>query len=193
MLHVRGTAIAVTFPVLVFAVAAAAQEPTVDRWTPPGQSTVDVLHALVHAGKFSEMMAKVDTLGPGDPTWKRVMELLMEAAEEQGDYRYLKRKAKDVFEGSKDAATCATATFALGMGCWRSGELSQAEAAFAEVSKTLPGSELAQVAAGNIHEIKYLGVGQLTPPFVAQTTASAPLSSGDLKGKVVLLNFWAAW
>lgn len=196
MRHIQGTGVATLLAsFLVFAaVASATQEPSAGyRRTPSAQSTVDALHALIHAGKFSEMTAKVDTLASDDPAWKGVMELLIEAAELQGDYSYVKRKAKDVFEAGKDPETRATSAFALGVACWRSGELPQAEAAFAEVGKILPDSEIAQAAAGNIHEIKYLGVGQPAPRFAVQTAAGAPLGSDDLKGKVVLLNFWASW
>src|SRR5258708_4075121 len=99
MPNIRGTGIAaLLISLLVFTTTAIAmQEPgSGDRPAPSAQSTVDALHALIHAGKFTEMMANVDRLGFGDAAWKRVMELLMEAAELQGDYSYIKRKAKDV-------------------------------------------------------------------------------------------------
>jgi hypothetical protein len=180
---------------LAFGAAAGATQETGtgDRRTASEPSTADAIHALIHAGKISEMMAKVDAVGADNPDWKRIMELLMEVAERDNDYSYLKRKAKEELAASKDPETRATSAFALGMGCWRSGELRQAEAAFAVVGKILPDSELAQAAAGNAHEIKFLGVGQPAPRFTVHTTAGAPLSSEDLKGRVVLLNFWASW
>src|SRR5437016_3307947 len=73
MRHVRGIFIArLLASLLVLAGASTAmQEPGAgDQRTPAAQSTVDSLHALIHAGKFSEMMAKVDMLGSGDPIWK---------------------------------------------------------------------------------------------------------------------------
>jgi hypothetical protein len=81
----------------------------------------------------------------------------------------------------------------LGIGDWKSGQLNEAVAAFSEAIRITPGSELAFNAEGNIHEIKNLGIGQPTPHFVVQTTAGAKLDSNDLRGKTVLLNFWASW
>src|SRR5216684_5762158 len=144
------------------------------------------LTALLVFPAAAQSAPKVDALTNGDPAWKRVLEQLIEAAEVQGDYSYVKRKAKDLFDTNKDPETRATAAFALGVASWKSGELPQAEAAFAQVGKTLPDSELAQSAAGNIHEMKYLRVGQPAPRFAVQTTAGTPLRSDDLKGKVVL-------
>jgi hypothetical protein len=189
--HRKGARIALTF--LVFAAAGATQQPAASEQSSASQSTVEALHALVHAGKITELMASVDRLATAGPDWNRVLEILLEAAEGKGDYNYLKRKAKQVFEQSKDTETRAMAAFALGTACWKSGEFPQAEVAFGEVGQTLPGSELAQAAAGNIRELKYLKIGQPAPGFAVQTTAGTPLNSDDLKGKVVLLNFWASW
>src|SRR5882757_3801281 len=181
MRHVGGARIVATFLAALLVCAAAAQ------------STVDALHALLHAGKVSEMVARVDALASGDPAWKGVLELLIEAAEVQGDHSYVKRKAKYVFEASKDPETRATAAFALGVACWKSGELARAETAFAQVGQILPDSEFAQAAAGKSYEMTYLRVGSPAPRFAVQTTVGAALRSDDLKGKVVLLNFWASW
>lgn len=196
MRHIRAAANAtllISFLLLAAAATATQEARADDQRTASSQSTVDTIHALIHAGKLAEMMAKVDSLGPDNRDWKRIMELLVEAAEQQGDYSYLKRKAEEGLDASKDPEIRARFAFSLGIACWRSGELPQAEAAFASVGKILPDGELAQAAAGNIHEIKNLRVGQPAPRFAVQSTAGAPLSSDALKGRVVLLNFWASW
>ena len=157
------------------------------------RSPVQDLHALVHAKKFADLEAKVDALDPQDPNWKAILELLLEGGEQQGTYDYLKRKAKHVLDTNTDVETRATAAFALATGYWRSGQLSEAKAAFGEVAKILPGSDLAQTATGNIHEINNLAIGQEAPTFVAATTTGERLSSDQLRGKVLLLHFWASW
>ncbi len=157
------------------------------------QSSVDAIHKLVHAGRFEEMVAKADSLPLDDPAWKDLLDVLVEAAEQRKDYRYLKRKAQEVLLRGRDSETRAIAAFALWIGDWRSGQLNEAVGAFSEAIRITPGSELASIAEGNIHEIKDLGIGQPAPHFVAQTINGAKLDSNDLRGKMVLLNFWASW
>src|ERR1043166_1554815 len=154
------------------------------------RSLVQDLHTLVHAKKFADMEAKVDALDLHDPNWKAILELLVEGGEQQGTYDYLKRKAKLVRDTNMDVETRATAAFALATGYWRSGQLAEAKAAFGEGAKILPGSDLAQTAAGNVHEIDDLAIGHQAPRFVAVTTTGERLSGDGLRGKVVLLNFW---
>ena len=139
------------------------------------------------------MAAKADALPLDDPSWKSLFDVLVEAAEQRKDYSYLKRKAREVLLRGRDSETRAIAAFALGIGNWRSGQLSEAVAAFSEAIRITPGSELAFNAEGNIHEIKDLRVDQPAPHFVAQTTAGAKIDSNDLRGKTILLNFWASW
>jgi len=157
------------------------------------RSLVQDLHALVHAKKFADLEAKVDALDPQDPNWKAILELLVEGGEQKGAYDYLKRKAKHVLDTNTDVETRATAAFALATGYWRSGQLSEAKAAFGEVARIRPDSDLAQTATGNVHEINSLAIGQTAPTFVTATTTGERLSSDQLRGKVLLLHFWASW
>ena len=157
------------------------------------RSLVQDLHALVHARKFAELEAKVDALDPQDPNWKAILELLVEGGEQKGAYDYLKRKAKHVLDTNTDVETRATAAFALGTGYWRSGQLSEAKAAFGEVARIRPDSDLAQTATGNVHEINSLAIGQTAPTFVTATITGERLRSDQLRGKVLLVHFWASW
>ena len=157
------------------------------------RSPVQDLHALVHSKKFADLEAKIDALDPQDPNWKAILELLVEGGEQQGAYDYLRRKAKHVLDTNTDVETRATAAFALATGYWRSGQLSEAKAAFGQVARIRPDADLAQAATGNIHEINNLAIGQRAPTFVAATTTGEHLSSDQLRGKVLLVHFWASW
>jgi Flp pilus assembly protein TadD len=157
------------------------------------QSTVDAIHKLAHAGRFDEMAAKVNTVAPDDPAWKDLLEVLLEAAAKQNDYAYVERKARLILTRGRDADTRAAAAFSLGISYWRSGQLDEAEKAFSEAGQITPGSELANNARGNIHEMRYLRVAQPAPSFAVRTTNGSKLDINDLRGKTVLLNFWASW
>jgi tetratricopeptide (TPR) repeat protein len=176
--------------VLVIAWTAAAQQTSRPQ---AAQPTVQQLHALIHAGKFEEFAKKVDALDAQDLNWKGVVELFIEAGEQQGDYAYVKGKAKHVVDVNRDPETRATAAFAVATAYWRSGQLREAEGAFGEVAKILPNSDLAQAATGNIHEIKDLAIGQRCPPFTAQATTGERVGPDEMRGKIVLLHFWASW
>jgi hypothetical protein len=157
------------------------------------KSAVDAIHKLVHAGRFDEVIAKVNSLPLDDPAWKNLLDVLIEAAEQRNDYSYLENKAERVMNHGRDSETRAVAAFALGIGYWKSGHLDDAVTAFSRVSRIAPGSEVAFNAQGNIHEIKDLGIGRPAPHFAAQTSSGEKFDSNDLRGKTVLLNFWASW
>ena len=176
--------------ILIGALAAPVPAQTQDAGSKP---TVDAIHKLVHAGRFDEVMAQVNSLPPDDPAWKNLFDVLIEAAEQRNDYSYLENKAEMVMNRGRDSETRAVAAFALGIGHWKSGHLDDAVTAFSQVSRIVPGSEIAFNAQGNIHEIKDLVIGRPAPHFAAQTSSSEKLDSNDLRGKTVLLSFWASW
>jgi hypothetical protein len=121
------------------------------------------------------------------------LDVLIEAAEQRNDDGYLKNKAEQLMNRGRDSETRAVAAFTLGIGYWKSGYRDDAVAAFSQVSSIVPGSEIAFNAQGNTHEIKDLGIGRPAPHFAAQTSRGEKLDSNDLRGKTVLLNFWASW
>lgn len=52
---------------------------------------------------------------------------------------------------------------------------------------------LADMALGNLYEMDALGIGQEAPDFEATTLEGETVSLSDLRGNVVLLEFWAVW
>ncbi len=73
------------------------------------------------------------------------------------------------------------------------GKLSEAKASFTKVIKAGAQSDFADEAKGYMFEIDHLQVGMVAPDFVAETLSGEMLSLRSLRGKVVLLNFWATW
>jgi hypothetical protein len=160
---------------------------------PMAAQSVEELHKIIHAGHIDEMMAKAAAIPPDDNRWKNIPELLVEAGEMQGDYQFLIRQGQRVLGQTTNPEIRGVVAFALGMAYWKSGKFEEAKNSFASVLTARPQSELAARAEGNIHEITRLRPGFLLPDFVARTVDRVTVSAARLRGKVVLLNFWASW
>ena len=157
------------------------------------QAAAEALHFLVHAEQIGEMTGKADSLAPDDAAWKRIIGVLREAAEKNKDYDYLIEKSKFLLEKSPDREVKMRAQFALAQGLWKKGETEAARTAFQKVVAEYPNTQLAGEAEGNIYELDSLNLGQPAPLFAYRGIRGEPVSLGDFRGKVTLLNFWASW
>ena len=85
------------------------------------------------------------------------------------------------------------ALFTLGQIQLGTKKLTDAKVSFEKVLKSGDKSDYADLAKGYIYEIEHLQVGMVAPDFVTKTLDGKALSLKSLRGKAVLLNFWAAW
>ena len=69
----------------------------------------------------------------------------------------------------------------------------QAKRLFREVVKLNADSTMVEIALDNLREMETLNVGQEAPGFEVQTISGERMALSELKGKVVLLEFWATW
>lgn len=81
----------------------------------------------------------------------------------------------------------------LGLVQLSAGKLPSAKASFQEILKSGLESDYVDSAKGYIFEIDHLQVGMVAPDFVAKTLDGKDVSLRSLRGKPVLLNFWATW
>jgi len=65
--------------------------------------------------------------------------------------------------------------------------------AFRRAVKLDPDSEQGALAKGYAYEIEHLQIGMVAPDFTTTTITGNKVSLKDLRGKVVLLDFWATW
>ena len=68
-----------------------------------------------------------------------------------------------------------------------------ARTAYADIAKRFPGTDAAKEAEGALYELDKLGVGAPAPEFSAADIRGRPWALPALRGKVVLLDFWATW
>lgn len=72
-------------------------------------------------------------------------------------------------------------------------KLADAKRTFEQVIKLEPDGDAARAAKSFIFEIEHLQVGMQAPDFTTTTLDGKPVSLKSLRGKAVLLNFWATW
>ena len=156
-------------------------------------ATIEALRLLNRADRFSELQAKADTLKPDDAAWKQVFYVLMSAASKSKDYNYLIGKAEALAQTAVDRDIKAQARFNIADAYWRTKDTDRARRAFQAVVTDFPGTPYAEEAAGNLHEIEFLNLGQPAPLFERTTINGEPISLAGFKGKVLVLKFWGTY
>jgi len=156
-------------------------------------ATIEALRLLNRADRLSELQAKADTLKPDDAAWKQVFYVLMSAASKSKDYNYLIGKAEALAQTAVDRDIKAQARFNIADAYWRTKDTDRARKAFQTVVTDFSGTTYAEDAAGNLHEIEFLNLGQPAPAFERTTITGDPISLSGFRGKVLVLKFWGTY
>lgn len=85
------------------------------------------------------------------------------------------------------------ALFIMGQVQMKSGSLSAAKETFRRILEAYPRSEYVPRVKGLVYEIDHLQPGMAVPSFTTQTLDGETFAIESLRGKIVLLNFWATW
>ena len=67
------------------------------------------------------------------------------------------------------------------------------EPAFSGLSTALKNSEKGKAIAEQLENIKRVDIGAIAPEFSQPDTTGAPIALSSLRGKYVLVDFWASW
>ena len=151
------------------------------------------LRGFVYTGQVDGAIAKVETFKPEDPAWEQVVGPLFYAASEKKDYGFFIKKVESVLQRATDKKARAALWLNLGEAYREQKQIERAKTAFEGTVRESPESDYARSAKGNLYEVTSLNVGQAAPQFAAKTMDGRNISPADLKGKVVLLNFWSTW
>lgn len=97
-------------------------------------------------------------------------------------------------DSTKRAEVRSGARLALGQLYLAAGRPAKAKVAFeALLAGGEDNEELVALAKGYIFEVDHLQVGMVAPDFSVKTLDGREVSLASLRGKAVLLNFWASW
>jgi peroxiredoxin len=97
-------------------------------------------------------------------------------------------------KATKTASTIAAAEFTIALSWYRFDvDLRKALEHFKIVAEQYPTSANAEASRGYIDEIERLGPGHPAPDFETVSIDGAKASLSSLRGKIVLLDFWATW
>lgn len=100
---------------------------------------------------------------------------------------------EQIKQGAKAAAISANAGLMQGRILLASGDADAARKSFASLIEKHSGSDAAKAAKGYLYEAEHLQIGMIAPDFSAKTLDGRDVSLKSLRGKVVLLDFWATW
>ncbi len=98
-----------------------------------------------------------------------------------------------IARASEKKSTSAAAHFASGQLQFQNNKLEEAKKSFQLSAKLDPDSEAGELAKGYVYEIEHLQIGMIAPDFTTTTVDGKNVSLKELRGRVVLIDFWATW
>lgn len=98
-----------------------------------------------------------------------------------------------IAQSTKNKELKSAALFATGQLHLERDRLPLAKKAFQQVVKLEADDESVRLAKGFVFEIGHLQVGMTAPDFTVKTLDGKEITLKSLRGKVVLLDFWAMW
>jgi len=94
---------------------------------------------------------------------------------------------------TKDDDLRIGALFIMGQVQMGAGSTAEAKFTFERIVTTYPNSEYVSRIKGLIYEVDHLQPGMVAPDFTTRTLDGGAITLASLRGKVVLVNFWATW
>jgi peroxiredoxin len=102
-----------------------------------------------------------------------------------------KELARNFIKAKPDSYYALSSLFSVLTGYYPEGD--EAQAVFDLFSEKLKTSELGNETAERIAKWKATSIGSVAPDFTQNDSVGNPVKLSDLRGKYVLLDFWASW
>ena len=128
--------------------------------------------------------------------YKKAMSEKDEAGAEKAvkEYETLEAEKLEVVKSFvKDNANSVAASYIAYRNLLNQLEVSEMEALYNAFGEDVKASSSALAIKSKLDILKNVAVGQPAPDFTLNTPEGTPLSLSSLKGKVVVIDFWASW
>lgn len=152
----------------------------------------EALHLFAQTGNQEETLSRARSIPSQDRAWKNITSDLYFSLRGKRLASFIDL-SQSVFSETTDTEVRAAVGRVLAEAYMTDGANQKARAVFEKILEDSPESDMAKLARGFLHELDNLNAGQPAPVFEAQTTNGTAIDLKELKGKVVLLDFWASW
>ncbi len=130
---------------------------------------------------------------PNDPVVDTALEVVERLAESVPDPGAWASPLEELSRTTKSKGTRIAALMTLGHVRLHAGDPSGAKTAFQGVLDAQPALDIEKRTKGYLFEVDHLQVGMIAPDFSTKTMDGKDINLASLRGKTVLLNFWASW
>jgi hypothetical protein len=154
--------------------------------------SAEAVRLLVRAELWDRAHARIDSLAADDPAWPRVAPVVYSDAIARKDLPYAIEKLSGVAASTQRASIKAPVLVIVGRAYRRQGDKDAATRALEAAKAAAPGTPSAEEADGLLYEIAHLSIGLPAPAITGRSRSGRAVSLAALRGKPVVLVFWAS-
>lgn len=154
--------------------------------------SAEAVRLLVRAELWDRAHARIESLAADDPAWPRVAPVVYQEAIARQDLPYAIDKLSRIAASTQSSSIKAPVLVIVARAYRRQGDKEAATRVLETAKATAPGTPVAEEADGLLYEIAHLSVGVPAPAITGKARNGRAVSLAALRGKPVVLVFWAS-
>lgn len=143
--------------------------------------------------KLAAAFERITRNYPNHPVVDTALEVVERLADGKPNLSLLAGLLDELARATKSKNTRIAARMTLGQVRLAAADPSGARSAFQAVLADQPAADIEKRARRYLFEIDHLQIGMVAPDFTTKSMDDLDISLASLRGKTVLLNFWASW